>query len=302
MIRRGFSHLRRLGMRSFIRHSGAATKREIAHRVESFRAKRRFLRTTSSLRRKRPRLDTTSTPQLIVSLTSFPARITTVWATIETLMRQTLLPDAVVLTLSVEEFPTRRLPRSIRSLERRGLIVLWHPADIGSYNKLIPARGAFPGATIVTVDDDVLYAPDMLRKLVDESAKRPGWIIGHRGWDPVRDEFGYRPYLEWMSAGRAGPRSDPDDVFLTGVGGVLYPSGALNTDLLLDVDLARRLAPTADDVWFWAVALASGAKRFCTGMSYGSSNGLGNLSPSLFSRNKQANDEQIAAIVQHLNL
>ena len=243
-------------------------------------------------------------PRLVISLTSFPARIATTWATIETLMRQTLTPDAIVLVLSLEEFPTKRLPRSLRSLERRGVRVLWVPSDIGSFKKLVPARESFPNATIVTVDDDFLYEPRMLQRLVEESHARPGWIIGHRGWNPVVAEDGYAPYDTWTKAG--GPDTDPSEVLLTHGGGTLYPPRTPPDQLLLDMRLAMELSPLSDDIWFWGVARATGVSRHCTGADFGTSNGLDQLTPSLVKQNKQVKgqrtvkDSQILAVTKQL--
>jgi hypothetical protein len=43
----------------------------------------------------------------------------------------------------------------------------------------------------------------------------------------------------------------------TGVGGVLYPPGALETSML-DQAVFMAIAPTTDDIWFWAAAVARG--------------------------------------------
>ena len=43
----------------------------------------------------------------------------------------------------------------------------------------------------------------------------------------------------------------------TGVGGVLYPPHSLNEDML-DVELFSKIAPTTDDIWFWAAAVKNG--------------------------------------------
>lgn len=43
--------------------------------------------------------------EIIVSLTTFPARISTVWITIETIFRQEVMPDRIVLWLAKEQFP-----------------------------------------------------------------------------------------------------------------------------------------------------------------------------------------------------
>ena len=42
----------------------------------------------------------------------------------------------------------------------------------------------------------------------------------------------------------------------TGVGGVLYPPHSLKSDML-DADLFTQIAPTTDDIWFWAAAVAN---------------------------------------------
>ena len=43
----------------------------------------------------------------------------------------------------------------------------------------------------------------------------------------------------------------------TGVGGVLYPPNSLNQEML-DFDKFKEIAPTTDDIWFWAAAVTNG--------------------------------------------
>ena len=47
--------------------------------------------------------------------------------------------------------------------------------------------------------------------------------------------------------------------FLTGVGGVLYPPNCFYKDIYRD-DIFMELAPNADDVWFWAMAVLNHTK------------------------------------------
>lgn len=47
--------------------------------------------------------------KIVVSLTSYPARIDTVWLTIETLLRQSMKPDELILWLADEQFPSKDL-------------------------------------------------------------------------------------------------------------------------------------------------------------------------------------------------
>ena len=297
-------HYQRHGSLSLVKNSALALVRSTGsygrRLVRPLRLRVAFLRRTWFLRRARTSIEPCDAPRLIVSLTTFPARIRTVWATIETLFLQEAMPDAIVLVLSDEEFPDRRLPSSIRRLERRGLIVLWTGRDLGSYDKLIPTRRAFPEATIVTVDDDCLYSESMLGGLLAASSDRPSHIVGHRGRDPIVGVAGrFQPYVEWK---RAGPESDTELVLLTGLGGILYPPNAALDGLLLDVESALRHAPIADDVWFWGAARAVGIGRYCTAAHFGDPNGLDGVGPTLFERNRSENDVQIAAVAAHLTV
>ena len=43
----------------------------------------------------------------------------------------------------------------------------------------------------------------------------------------------------------------------TGEGGVLYPPHSLRKDML-DVELFTKVAPSCDDIWFWAAAVVNG--------------------------------------------
>ena len=58
---------------------------------------------------------------IIVSLTSFPERINTVWLTIVTLLSQTLKPKKVLLWLAKSQFEGIELPDNLKRLEKYGL-------------------------------------------------------------------------------------------------------------------------------------------------------------------------------------
>ena len=51
--------------------------------------------------------------QIVVSMTSWHKRIGNLPAVLDTIMAQTIQPDAIVINLSVEEFPTRELPADV---------------------------------------------------------------------------------------------------------------------------------------------------------------------------------------------
>ena len=74
---------------------------------------------------------------IIVSLTTYGRRIHSVYATIESLMEQTMKANRIILWLDTS-FQGKPLPQSIEMLKQRGLEVAFCK-DVRSYTKLVPA-------------------------------------------------------------------------------------------------------------------------------------------------------------------
>jgi hypothetical protein len=93
-------------------------------------------------------------------------------------------------------------------------------------------------------------------------------------------------------------------VFLTGVGGILYPPDLLPVDLLTDADLATTLCPTADDVWFWAVARCAGVPCECLGLESFRPCPQQADTPELQTINlgQGQNDVQLSRVIDHFGL
>lgn len=239
---------------------------------------------------------------LVVSLTSFPARIPDVWITVESIFQQDYKPSKVVLVLAEPEFPGRKLPRSLERQIRRGLEVLWVQENTRSYKKLLPVRQKYPDSHIVTFDDDIIYESWRLKQLAEQSGEYPGSVIGFRGREvSLSDRSGFRPYMEWSLAGEDSP---PDGTLLTGVGGILYPPGVMDHGILLDIVSAQQLAQTADDIWFWAVALHSDVPVRCLGYQDHVAIRLNDIDNSLQKINcdEGRNDRQLEAVVSTYDL
>lgn len=196
------------------------------------------------------------TPELVVSLTSFPARIGTVHKTIETILRQTERPDKVILWLAEEQFPKKEaeLPKELTRLTNYGLTIAWC-SDTRSYKKLIPTLKLYPDAVIVTADDDAYYHSDWLKTLYDSYKKYPNFVHCHR----ITKFYKENDEWKWVPAGLA---SYPCPAYLhklVGLGGVLYPPHSLHHDVLNE-DLFLELARTNDDIWFWFMAIKNNYK------------------------------------------
>ena len=197
--------------------------------------------------------------KVIVSLTSFPEAIPYAVQAIRSILNGLVLPDKIILYLDTQKFPGEVLPAELEALKAESPIfeVRFDPAEIRSYKKLIPALRDFPEDIIVTIDDDIDYPCHLLRDLLRLHKRLPDAIIAHR----VRRMKLSAPYSEWRKY------KWYDFIFKkihrnhlamqTGVGGVLYPPHSLD-ERMLDPKLFMEMAPTVDDVWFWAAAVSKG--------------------------------------------
>ena len=224
--------------------------------------------------------------KIIVSLTSFPARINIVVKTIKTLLTQTLKPDAVILWLAPEQFPNGEndLPQELLDLNQYGLTIDWYK-DIRSYKKIIPTLKKYPNTVIITTDDDIYYAPDTVESLYKSYLEHRNEVHAHRcDWLKVVEEDVQTPHPNPLPQGAGEHACDAKtqkkvikwektrELYLdrhrgvasfhnrlTGYGAVLYPPNCFYKDVC-DESLIKELIPTHDDIWLWAMATLNGYK------------------------------------------
>lgn len=192
---------------------------------------------------------------MIVSLTSFPARIKNVWITIETLKRQTIKPKKIVLWLSSEQFPcgVGSLPASLRSLIDNVFEPRFISLDLKSHKKYHYAFKQFPDDIVVLVDDDVFYNSHILEYLYQEHLNYPSCVVCTRGYVIQKG----KRYLQWPKLKEsAGPGAC---ILPTGVGGVLYPPHCYD-DRIFDIDAILKTCLRADDLWLSFMCRLKGTK------------------------------------------
>lgn len=204
-------------------------------------------------------------PNIIASLTSFPGRIGTVHQAIQTILNQSVRPDRVILYLACEQFPARELPQTLHDLirEHPSFEVRWCRHDIRSFKKLVPALRDFPNDIIVTFDDDILYPPTIIERLVEKHHKHPNAICGCRVKRIRIKNHEIENYRNWsryrtLRSVFSGVFPQYRNIATTG-GGALFPPHVLHPDVLRE-DIFMNLCPTTDDLWFWAMAVHNGAK------------------------------------------
>lgn len=193
--------------------------------------------------------------EVIVSLTTFGTRINDVYLTVESVMQGSLRPNRIILWLAEDEFKDKPLPLVLLRQQKRGLQIEYCK-DLRSYKKLIPAMNEYPCATIITIDDDVIYDYDMLERFLNVHWGNPQAICAGRVRRISVDNIGkIASYLTWKVDDESTAPSKL--LFPVGVGGVLYPPNSLSLEVNNEsvfMDICR----FADDVWFFSMARLNG--------------------------------------------
>lgn len=189
-------------------------------------------------------------PELIVSLTSYNRRVKhTVYYTILSLFKQSIPPNRIILWLDNSWSPNNIPPNLIR-LMHLGLEIKYCE-NIGSYKKLIPTLRVAPNDIIITVDDDVFYSSNFIKKLYNSYLMAPNLIHCTQALRiSVENHLNFKPYNTWNKFDTIGPSKH---IFPIGEGGVLYPPNSLYHDII-NIELFMNLCPNADDIWFWMMA------------------------------------------------
>lgn len=197
---------------------------------------------------------------IIISLTSFPGRIDRIWLVVETLLRQTKKPDAIIIWLSRSQFQEIDfLPKSLLAMRKRGLQIQLRDGDLRSHKKFYYVKSEFPNSTIVLADDDIFYPTKMVEELSSAATAFPGKVICRFSkkiqWSSEGEIF---PYAAWktVNEGRIGL-----DYFFGSGGGVLIPPSAIHA-AVLDKDIFLKCCPHADDIWLNVMCRLVSLKMF----------------------------------------
>lgn len=243
--------------------------------------------------------------EIIVSLTTYGKRLYDVASTIESIMQGSMKPNRIILWLQ-EDMRNAILPIALQRQQNRGLEIAYYK-DIRSYKKLLPTLKKYPEATIITIDDDVIYTYDLVEKLVNMHKIHPLQIIANRIHRMILDKNGMPiEYMNWDLC--ATPTDSSPLNFYTGVGGVLYPPHSLDNEVFNE-KVFMDICKFADDIWFKAMALKKGTQvlKCYTHSKQGQDYvvnpnvqdiGLLNINTG----SKGLNDKQLKAVFEHYNL
>lgn len=180
----------------------------------------------------------------VVSLTTYPARVGNVWRVIEMAANQRGIKEkyAICLYLIKSEFEGIDLPAKIKELQARGLTIKFNEENLKCHNKYFYAFKDYPEKTVITIDDDLQYNHHTISGLIKKNKEYPKCIIYNRGNRILNNEpYNNWPFVENMTCPQ-------QDVFPTGVGGVLYPPHCCN-EFVTDMGVIKKTCLRADDLW-----------------------------------------------------
>ena len=194
---------------------------------------------------------------MVVSLTTFPARIGYVHLAIKSLLNQTVKPGKIILWLAKEQFRDVEIPPQLQQLCAYGLEIRYCDEDLLAHKKYYYAMQEFPDKLIVTYDDDIIYPEDSLEKLLAMHEQHPQAIICNRGREIAMENDSVAPYRYWKVSGQI-PAGIPTYRVMASTGaGTLYPPHCMPEETF-DIEKIRRLALIADDLWMKVMSIQGG--------------------------------------------
>jgi hypothetical protein len=228
--------------------------------------------------------------ELLVSLTSYYKRFSTLPLVLDSLQRQTIKPDKIELW--IENKDIKFLPKKISKFKNVNVRVCEN--DLFSYKKIIPALIENQNRFIVTFDDDIIYSNKSLEQLVNKAKIYPEDIIANRVHKMKIVNNVPDNYNNW----NLNNTDNHSLNFFTGIGGVLYPPNCFYKDVT-NIECFKELCPHNDDIWLnWMIKLnkknivnSKFNKKFVM---------IKKIKSGLFKKNvkQNFNDEQIKRVIK----
>lgn len=147
---------------------------------------------------------------VIVSMTSWPARINHVAFTVYMMLSQTVRPDKIIINLSQKEFPNklRDLPKELVNTiyACKEVEIVWHNNNTRAFKKVIPTIMRYKNIDcwVISVDDDWQYSNTYVANMVSYAEESPfqcitpgDWGLWPQGYAMIYNPIWFRNELLW---------------------------------------------------------------------------------------------------------
>lgn len=187
---------------------------------------------------------------VIISLTSYPARIKDLWMVIDSLMRQTMRPMKIVLYLSEQDFPFKEqsIPSVLLSYVSDDFHIQWVNDNLMPHKKYFYAFHQYQDKVIITVDDDNYYRKDLIETLWHIYEKKPNAVSANTVTAIVDREGKINDYEYWC-LNSVEFNACSFNYLAIGASGILYPIGEYRDAASANKEIIKRTCLRADDLW-----------------------------------------------------
>lgn len=205
---------------------------------------------------KKPKKSLSNDDKIIVSLTTFPFRISSLRYTLLSIFRQTVLPDRIIVNLIKSECPNGwdDLPNDLIEFKNKGVIFCFRDENLKPHNKYYYTFKDYPNSLIITIDDDYYYKSDLIEKLINLHHHYPDSVCANLVRKIKMSGEAFSSYEEW---GIYNKNVRGHEFLALGFGGVLYPASLFKNSMLLNKELFKELSFATDDLWLKAIELVS---------------------------------------------
>jgi len=198
------------------------------------------------------------TPEIIVSMTSYPPRINHLQPVLKSIFKQKQKPDKVVLWLATSEFPHQEddLPAYLLNLSQKNKICIEWCQDLKPHKKYFYALQKYRDSIVITIDDDLIYPRDMIKCLLASYQKFSHAVSAMRShvMHPQGDKFA--PYTHFTYEQNEIIGVPSMRLLATNGAGSLFPPRLLDLQYF-DEDLIKNLSLYTDDLWLKTIEVLS---------------------------------------------
>lgn len=203
---------------------------------------------------------------LIISMTSYPARINGVASVWKSILDQTVPRDKYhcVLVLAEPEFPNKKLPEELQSLiNNKSVELIWYPRNILSHKKLMPVLAKYPDNPILVTDDDIRREKTWVEMFMKDHEEHPNDIIAGAYSYYFDEKLELKRFTDAVGKNAGGKNHIPSMVLnftrpANGCAGTLYPAHTFTDKRFFDEEAMMRLSKTSDESWQYCFNIICG--------------------------------------------
>jgi len=236
---------------------------------------------------------------LLVSMTSYPARIFGVFDVFISLLHQSADHSSYqcCLTLAEEEFSNgvEDLPSELQLLIQNGWVKLIWYHNIFSHKKLIPILPLYPENDILIIDDDIIRPYNFIEIFQNDHKKYPKDIICGSFSFYLDNKIKFNRFKYFIGQYCGGMNPVPNIIFQTGrpangAGGVLYPKHTFTDQRFFNESLFLEISKSSDELWQYVFNIMENREFKQTSIIFDNSvnyiKGSQELKSSLYKTNK----------------